>query len=160
MQGLVRPTDDFIIGVDAVLVQKTKGRPNFASSIDDLALSSKENLEKYFGSKDQAPNDSTPTLNFRPAPSQSSGPHDSTWGRFRQFGLPSEREVEAIVEGSAPGSGAFKLKEKELIERVLEARGEQSGERAQEITEWVGNVVRRLCEVKEDGYLDWKSAEK
>lgn len=61
-----------------------------------------------------------------------------------------------MVEGSAPGSGAFKIKTDELVERILDERGESGGSRAEEITSWTKTLVSRLCDVKENGYLDWK----
>jgi 3-hydroxyisobutyryl-CoA hydrolase len=60
-----------------------------------------------------------------------------------------------VITGNAPSSGAFKVTEKELMERIMDARGEIAGGREREVRSWVKQIVGRNCEVK-DGYLDWK----
>lgn len=60
-----------------------------------------------------------------------------------------------MVEGSAPGSGAFALKQEELIDRVLEGH---AAERRQEFTKRVQDVVATHCDRDEEGYLKWKHA--
>jgi 3-hydroxyisobutyryl-CoA hydrolase len=93
-----------------------------------------------------------PKLDFKPTSSLTEG-KDTTWGKFREFGLPSEQKLRDMVEGSAPGSGAFALKEKELIDRVLEGH---AAERRQEFEKRVQDVVKTHCERDEEGYLRWK----
>ena len=65
-------------------------------------------------------------------------------------------EVEAKVEGYAPSAGAFKVTEAELVERILDDRGESGGPRAVEMGTKIKEMVARLCDVKTGGYLDWK----
>lgn len=93
-----------------------------------------------------------PKLNLKPASSFNKG-QDTTWGQFRKYGLPSEEMIKAYVDGSAPGSGAFKIKEEELIQRVLD-NGE--GERRAEILQRVKDVLTRYCQTDAEGYLGWK----
>lgn len=93
-----------------------------------------------------------PTLELKPASSFTKG-HDSTWGQFRKYGLPSEEIVKAYVDGSAPQSGAFKVKEEELIQRIVDGR---ESERREEIVQRVKEVVERYCETDAEGYLGWK----
>jgi len=64
-----------------------------------------------------------------------------------------------MVSGSALGSGAFKITQEELIERLLDGRGDTAGPRAEEVEAWARAVVSRLCDVRDDGYLDWKRTE-
>jgi 3-hydroxyisobutyryl-CoA hydrolase len=82
-------------------------------------------------------------------------PSDSTWGDFRKYGLPSESDVEGIVTGSSPSSGAFKVTEAEVVERIMDAKNETAGSRAKEVENWLRGIVARTCETK-SGYLDLK----
>lgn len=93
-----------------------------------------------------------PKLEFKPTSSLTEG-KDTTWGKFREFGLPSEQKLQDMVEGSAPGSGAFALKEEELIERVL---SDQPAERKQEFTRRIQEVISIRCNTDREGYLRWK----
>ena len=97
-----------------------------------------------------------PKLDFQPpSTSKASEGEDSSWGKFRKYGLPSEEEVGRWVKGSMPGSGAFALKVDELVERILGARDELQGARATEVEERVKDVVKRCAKVDKDGYLSW-----
>ena len=149
-------TKDFITGVTQVLIDKKKDRAAWSpSSIDDPSLSPKSIESLFFDAKSPHLSDK-PELDLNPASSsRATAPHDSTWGRFRRYGLPSEAEVESAVKGSSPGSGAFKISEAELIERLLDSRGDTGGARKKEVEEVIRRIVRRLCDNKE-GYLDWK----
>lgn len=145
-------TDDFITGVSAVLVDRIKTRPEWSpSSISDPSLSPKS-IEKNFFNPSSPHHQSMPKLEFKPASSLTDG-KDTTWDKFRQYGLPSEQRLRDLVEGSAPGSGAFALKEEELIDRVSDGN---AVERKQEFKERVRSVVATHCEKDEEGYLKWK----
>ena len=151
-------TDDFITGVTAVLVSRTKGRPDWSpSEISDPAVSDSVIAEQFFDTSSPNLKSDRPRLVFDPpSTSKRSEKQDSTWGQFRKYGLPSEMEVEAAVTGAAPGSGAFKVTETELVEKLLDARGNTGGPRAEEMDAKAREIVRRLCDITEGGYLDWK----
>ena len=142
----------------AVLVHKKKDRPKWnIDSPADKALDA-DSISKQFFDKSGGIKTDRPTLDLQP-PSVSNpldGKSDSTWGRFGRYGLPTELEVEATVEGYAPHSGAYKVTEQELIERILDDKGETGGPRAAEVETKIKEIVSRLCDVKEGGYLDWK----
>ena len=151
-QGDNRVTDDFITGVSAVLVDRIKTRPEWnPSSITDSALTPK-NIERQFFDPKSKHLTSMPKLEFKPVSSLSEG-KDTTWGKFREFGLPSEQKLRDLVEGSAPGSGAFALKEQELIDRVLEGH---AAERKDEFVTRVRDVLATHCDVDKEGYLRWR----
>lgn len=57
--------------------------------------------------------------------------------------------VKGVVEGSAPGSGAFKVREEE----VLDGLG-WDGVR-QEMKGKVKEILDRFCSVDKDGFLSW-----
>ena len=157
-QGRNRKTEDFVIGVNAVLVTRSKHRPKWSiDSPTDKSLNA-DTISKQFFDKAGPIKEDRPSLDLQP-PSGSNpldGKSDSTWGRFGKYGLPTELEVEATVEGYAPHSGAFKVTEKELIDRILDDKGESGGPRAAEVEIKIKEIVARLCDVKEGGYLDWK----
>lgn len=159
-QGSKRATNDFITGVTAVLVTRSKDRPEWSpSSVTDPSVAPASIVSKFFDAKAPSQVD-RPEIAFNPpSTSKITSGADSTWGQFRRFGLPSEAEVEATVEGSAPGSGAFKVTTEELIERLLDSRGDAGGPRAEEVAQWARGVVGRLCVARENGYLDWKREE-
>jgi 3-hydroxyisobutyryl-CoA hydrolase len=157
-QGPKRPSDDFLTGVTHVLIEKlskTQPRPNWShSTLTDPSLSPAAIAKSFFSSK--APHaDSVPKLEFQPESSFRSAGHDSTWGQFRRYGLPSELEVQGYVTGNAPGSGAFKLKEDELVERILDNKGDVGGPRASEAEEKIRGIVAARCSKDKDGYLNW-----
>jgi 3-hydroxyisobutyryl-CoA hydrolase len=158
-QGPKRASEDFITGVRAVLVDRQMDRPEWQpSSITDGKLSPAEIVRSFFDPKSESQAD-RPQLDFNPRPtSKISSGADSTWGRFRQYGLPSEAEVHAHVTGSAPGAGAFKIKREELIERLLDSRGGPGGPKSHEIKSWSEALVDRMCEPKQGGYLDLKGS--
>lgn len=151
-QGDNRVTDDFITGVSAVLVDRIKTRPGWTpSAISDASLSA-DKIEKNFFNPSSRHHQSMPQLDFKPVSSLTEG-KDTTWGRFRKYGLPSEQRLRDLVEGSAPGSGAFALKEAELIDRVLDGH---AAERRAEFEARVKAVVATHCEEDKEGYLRWK----
>lgn len=133
-------------------MDRIKTRPEWKpSSISDASLSSGK-IEKNFFNPSSPHHQSMPRLEFKPVSSSTEG-KDTTWGRFRQYGLPSEQRLRELVEGSAPGSGAFALKEGELIDRVLDGH---AAERKGEFEARVRAVVATHCEEDKEGYLRWK----
>ncbi|KAK4683792.1 hypothetical protein P7C73_g6434, partial [Tremellales sp. Uapishka_1] len=150
--GPDRPTDDFTIGVTSLLIDKSSDKPSWSpSSLSDPSLSPKAISDAFFAS-----NENTPRLSFDPKPTSSRG-SDSTWGHFRKFGLPSEMEVKAVVQGSAPGSGAFKVTEEEVVvDKLSDRQGETGGARETEVKDRVRAIVGRWCEKDGEGYLSWK----
>lgn len=153
-QGDKRVTDDFITGVVAVLVDRIKTRPEWSpSSLTDPSLSPKSIEKNFLNCYQQSEyHQSMPKLEFNPSSSLTDG-KDTTWGKFREYGLPSEQRLRDLVEGSAPGSGAFALKEQELIDRIMDGR---ATERKSEFEARVKSVVKTHCETDKDGYLRWK----
>ncbi|ODN94259.1 3-hydroxyisobutyryl-CoA hydrolase [Cryptococcus wingfieldii CBS 7118] len=154
--GKDRATDDFITGVTAVLIERSKTPTAWTpSSISDPSLSPSEINSKFFSSS--SPHlKNIEEIGFSPASASSldSG-RDSTWGQFRKFGLPSEAAVKAAVEGYAPGSGAFALTEAELVEQFVDAQGDIKGSRRSEVEQRVRSVVASCCKTGKDGYLEW-----
>jgi len=141
-----------------VLVSKSADRPSWSpSSISDEAISPANITNNFFDSRSDVQS-ARPQLIFNPPSRSKSGKDksDSTWGLFRKYGLPSEAAVEAIVSGSAPGSGAFKVTQEELVQRLVDERGDAAGPRAEEVGEWIRAIVQRKCKVGQDGYLDMK----
>jgi 3-hydroxyisobutyryl-CoA hydrolase len=144
--------------VTAVLVAKSSDRPSWSpSSISDESISPANITTNFFDSR-SAIQSARPQLILDPPSRSKSGKDqsDSTWGLFRKYGLPSEAAVEAIVSGSAPGSGAFKVTQEELVQRLVDERGDAAGSRAEEVAEWIRAIVKRRCKVGSDGYLDLK----
>ncbi|OCF36821.1 3-hydroxyisobutyryl-CoA hydrolase [Kwoniella heveanensis CBS 569] len=156
--GPKRSTEDFVKGVSAVLIDRSKTPTDWIpSSRSDPSLSPKEIEKNFFTpSKNQTSGDLQ--LEFEPiSASKLDSGKDSTWGRFRKYGLPSEANIRASVDGYAPGSGAFALTEKELIDSFVDASGEVAGTRRDEIEARVKDVVSRHCKKDKDGYLEWRS---
>lgn len=158
--GPKRATEDFLTGVTQVLIDKKKDRAAWSpSEITSSEVTPKSIQSKFFDPS--SPHLShKPDLNFSPkSTSRQSDPQDSTWCQFRRYGLPSESEVEGAVDGSAPGSGAFKITKGELVERLLDSRGDTGGPRQVEVESWIKGIIGRLCDEK-DGYLDWKKGKR
>lgn len=82
----------------------------------------------------------------------------STWGNFRQFGLPSESKIKDYILGEDPSSGAYKVTEQELIRRLQKRMDKTGGspERKAELATVVKDAVERRGEKDQDGYLGWK----
>lgn len=152
--GTDRPTEDFSIGVTHLLVDKAKGRANWKpSNIDDKFVAPESIRANFFDPKAKHLQE-TPKLNFKPEPETKEG-HDHTWGQFRRFGLPAEETVKEWVKGENPEAGAFKVNEKELVQRMLESTGDAAGARAKEIEARIKDIVARHTKKDADGYLDW-----
>jgi hypothetical protein len=152
-QGPKRPSDDFLIGVTHVLIDKkakTQPRPSWSlATPSGPSIEPSEILSSFF-SPDAPHAEHVPKLDFHPPSSKMRG-HDSTWGQFR----PSEWEIMGMITGERPGSGAFKLKEDELVERVLEDKGDVAGPRQAEAEARVRAILEKRCSKDRDGYLNW-----
>lgn len=154
--GPTRPTDDFLTGVTAVLIDRTAKdqRPAWSpNSIEDVKVA---DIARDFFTEGQKYTAARPDLNFDPAVLELYPSKDETWGQFRRWGLPSEAELQGVVQGSSSGSGAYKVTLSELIDIVLEHRGEVGGPRKREITQRVQSIVSERCTEGKDGYLNWK----
>ena len=64
--------------------------------------------------------------------------------------------MEGAVKGSSPGSGAFKITETELVERMMDSRSETGSARAAEVENWIRRIVKERCRTDKEGYLGWK----
>ncbi|OXG36783.1 3-hydroxyisobutyryl-CoA hydrolase [Cryptococcus neoformans] len=154
--GTNRATDDFITGVSAVLIDRSKGPVAWApKDINEESLSP-QNINSRFFSASSPHVVGKPEIEFTPSSaSKLDSGRDSTWGQFRKYGLPSEEAVRAAVDGYAPGSGAFALLEEELIEQFVDAQGDVKGTRRDEVVKRVKEVVNTCCKKGKDGYLEW-----
>ncbi|KAJ8507483.1 hypothetical protein ONZ45_g10143 [Pleurotus djamor] len=139
-------SSDFITGVRALLVEKTKARPAWSPS--SLGEVSKADLAKFFAPDSQFTS-STPELSL---------PDHlvSTLSSPMQYALPSEDEIGSMVRGSHKSGGATGIRLDELIARFKAIRKGKLG-----ITEKVTEVAGRRCEVVDnsDGnfvWLKWK----
>ncbi|KAL1411515.1 3-hydroxyisobutyryl-CoA hydrolase [Vanrija albida] len=154
--GLKRTTDDFSTGVTHLLIDKAKGRANWSpSSIDDKSLTPAAIRANFLDAKAAHIAGERPTIDFTPTPTTKEGP-DSTWGQFRRYGLPAEARVRAWIKGEAPGSGAFKLNEDELVSRIVDVSGEAGSPRQKEIEDAIRKIVAQRTTKDKDGYLNWK----
>jgi 3-hydroxyisobutyryl-CoA hydrolase len=123
-----------------VLVEKKPGRPAWSpASLDQVNAAS---LEAFF--KTDA---NSPQLVLPEALRES----HSAPASFLRYGLPSEDELQALVEGNHASSGSGALTLQELITKAEGLRGGKRG-----VAGKVQEVVRRRCSVDRDGYLQWK----
>nr|XP_019011142.1 3-hydroxyisobutyryl-CoA hydrolase [Kwoniella pini CBS 10737]OCF49923.1 3-hydroxyisobutyryl-CoA hydrolase [Kwoniella pini CBS 10737] len=151
--GPNRSTEDFIKGVTSVLIDRSKQSPEWIpSNLKDKKLNLSEIIKNFYPTKSS---DNTPELKLIPeSASKLDSGRDSTWNKFRKFGLPSEQSIKSSVDGYSPQSGAFALTEKELISQFIE--DSINGTRRDEIIERIKNVVSKNCKVDKGGYLEWK----
>ncbi|EIW70338.1 hypothetical protein TREMEDRAFT_60829 [Tremella mesenterica DSM 1558] len=165
--GPKRPTDDFIIGVSQVLLEKDKTKKSLRPSWSPTSISeiSQSYVDQFFSQPHKrssklsdTPNESDQSeLMFDPVPRNHTP--DSTWGQFRFLGLPSERELQDRIRGASPSSGAYALTEKELTEQMLDDVGENGGSRQDDFLERIKEVLKRKCKRDDDGNLKWLGKE-
>jgi 3-hydroxyisobutyryl-CoA hydrolase len=123
-----------------VLVEKKPGRPVWSpASVDKVDAAS---LEAFFKTSANSPQLVLPEALLK---SHSAPPS------FLRYGLPSEVELRALVEGSHASSGSGALTLQELITKAEGLRGGKRG-----IAGKVQEVVSRRCAVDRDGYLQWR----
>ncbi|TFK54654.1 hypothetical protein OE88DRAFT_1723197 [Heliocybe sulcata] len=139
---------DFSTGVRAVLIDKLPKdqRPAWQpSNIDEIK---EDDIIKNFFLE------SSPFFNPKPileTPQESAGQFVDNPNRFA---LPSEKEIESIIKGSHETSGDFGMTVEELVDKCQRdlAPGSRRSRRVKGgIREKVVDVVRRKCEVEEEG---------
>lgn len=131
---------DLHTGVTSVL-QKVAGRPAWSpASLDQVEVASVE--ASFF-----KPDANSPQLIFPEALRNSHPPLAS----FLRYGLPSEDELQALVEGRHASSGSGALTLRELITKFEDLRGGKHG-----VARKVQEVVGRRCTADKDGYLEWR----
>ncbi|WVW83953.1 hypothetical protein I302_105976 [Kwoniella bestiolae CBS 10118] len=153
--GPNRSTDDFLKGVTSVLIDRSKSSPDWVpNKLSDPKLALSEIIKNFYPTKTL---DGQPELELVPSSaSKLDSGRDSTWNRFRKYGLPSENDIRSSVDGYSPGSGAFALTEQELVNQFIENHNSPSGQRREEIEQRVREVVERRCKKDKQGYLEWK----
>ena len=70
---------------------------------------------------------------------------------FLRYGLPTENELQTLIDGRHPSSGSGALTLQELIAKAEDLREGKRG-----VAEKVQEVVSRRCAVETDGYLRWR----
>ncbi|KAH6918437.1 3-hydroxyisobutyryl-coenzyme A hydrolase isoform 1 [Coprinopsis sp. MPI-PUGE-AT-0042] len=134
---------DFSIGVESVLVTKTKARPEWKPS--NLEEVKPELLERFF-SKQSEYLKGLPTLEV---PKEFEAFADS---KHLKYALPTEAEIGAYVRGSHASSGDFGCTAEDVTSFFEKARSGKVG-----VREKVAEVVQRKCEVIDnaDGNFVW-----
>lgn len=123
-----------------MLVEKKPGRPAWSpASLDQVDAAS---LEAFFKTGANSPQLVLPEALRKSHPAPPS---------FLRYGLPSEDELRALVEGRHPSSGSGALTLQELTTKAEDLRGGKRG-----VAEKVQEVVSLRCAVDRDGYLQWK----
>lgn len=158
--GTNRPTEDFTTGVTHLLLEKKKGRAPWSPNLVTDAALSPEKITKAFLDPTSEHLKESPPMRFIPKPTTPAGSPDSTWGKFRKFGLPSEAAVLAVLNrGDGPGSGKgevrFRLSEGLLIAHVVDATAASKSRRDQ-VEEAVRKIIKQRCEVDPEGKVTWK----
>jgi 3-hydroxyisobutyryl-CoA hydrolase len=123
-----------------VLVKKSADRPAWSpASLDQVDATG---LETFFRTEADPPQLVLPEAlsNNNTAPPS-----------FLRYGLPSEDELQALVEGSHASSGSGAVTLQELITKAEDLRGGKRGAAGK-----VQEVVSRRCAVDRDGYLRWR----
>jgi 3-hydroxyisobutyryl-CoA hydrolase len=132
---------DFYTGVTSVLLNKETSRPAWSpASLDEVDA---VNLEASFFT----PQANLPQLVLPEALQQ----NRSHLASFVRYGLPSEEELQTLVQGSHQSSGSGALTLQELITKAEGLRGEKQG-----VARKVQEVVARRCTADKDGYLQWR----
>lgn len=138
---------DFITGVKAVIVDRTKERPNWSpASLNDVSA---QIVANFFDPK-------SPYLSSAP---EIANPAELTSGTKlnpMKYALPSEEEIGSVVTGSHASGGGVGIRFDELLKRFAELRPGKLG-----VKEKVYEVVQRRCEVTDNGdgnrvWLKWK----
>ncbi|KAJ7481175.1 3-hydroxyisobutyryl-CoA hydrolase [Mycena galericulata] len=136
---------DFATGVTAVLVTKTKERPDWKPS--NLEGVTHEIVDRFFSPHSQYLKN-VPTIGSRDI-GEARGPSERTQQRF---GLPTENEIRDVITGADPASGDMGYTVEDLLEYYQDSRAGKIG-----VGEKVLEVVRRKTEVvdNEDGNFVW-----
>jgi 3-hydroxyisobutyryl-CoA hydrolase len=122
------------------VLERKPGRPAWSpASLDQVDATS---LEAFFKTGADSPQLALP---------EALRISHSTPPSFLRYGLPSEDELQALVEGSHASSGSGALTLQELITKAEDLRTGKHG-----VAGKVREVVDRRCAVDRDGYLQWK----
>lgn len=157
-----RTSSDFLTGVTHVLIDKVRGsRASWSPSEIDSSDVSSSSIEKRFFASSSSHSKLIPQLEFNPRPSPvpiEGPPSDKSWGKWRAAGLPSDRILSRVIRGQEKDSGAYALKEYQVVEKLMANEAvRKNGHATEEIERVVRSAVERKCEVDGDGYLRWKS---
>ncbi|KAI0256543.1 3-hydroxyisobutyryl-coenzyme A hydrolase [Lactifluus subvellereus] len=132
---------DFRTGVTSVIVEKAKGHPAWSpASLDQVDTASLET--SFFGPVANPPQLMLPEALHKNHPPLAS---------FLRYGLPTENELQTLIEGRHASSGSGALTLQELIGKAEGLRGEKRG-----VAGKVQEVVSRRCAIDKDGYLRWR----
>jgi len=137
---------DFRTGVTAVLVTKSKDRPEWSPST--LSEVSEEFIQKEFFSAFSPEAGTAPKI----TPPEWIDSHPTSMNPMK-YALPTEEEVQQMVTGSHKASGDFAVTVDDLVARFEELKKGKSG-----VREKVLEIVARKCKLVEDGgeeYLKW-----
>ncbi|KAI1794650.1 3-hydroxyisobutyryl-coenzyme A hydrolase [Ganoderma leucocontextum] len=135
---------DFQTGVTAILVEKTKDRPQWSPpQLKDVQ--DKDISEKFF-SKYSPENGTAPAITPPPYLSKVTELADPM-----KFALPTESEIRSMVDGSHRSSGATTITLDELLAMFDRMRGGKAGMR-----EKILEVVERKCFLEQDKHMDKK----
>lgn len=133
---------DFHTGVTTLLVKKEKSRPAWQPAHLEEVTDS-EVLDTFF-SKFTPEKSTAPTLappSYLPKPEQLPDP--------MQYALPTEAEIQSMVDGSHRASGATEITLDELLANFQRLRGSKAGMR-----EKILEVVQRKCVPDQDKHMD------
>ena len=133
---------DFHTGVTTLLVKKIKERPAWSPSRLEEVEDSKI-LETFF-SKFSPEHKTAPELTpppYLPKPTELGDP--------MRYALPTEAEIQAMVDGSHRNSGATSITLDELLAKFARLRGNKAG-----VREKILEVAQRKCEQEADKHTD------
>ncbi|KAJ7085687.1 3-hydroxyisobutyryl-coenzyme A hydrolase isoform 1 [Mycena belliarum] len=136
---------DFATGVTAVLVTKTKERPEWnPSALGDVT---EEMVDRFFSPHSQFLQDA-PTVGDI-AFGESRGPSERNQLKFT---LPTEEDIRDVITGADPASGDMGYTLDDLLEYFHDSRGGKSG-----VDEKIREVVSRKTTVVDnhDGHFVW-----
>ncbi|KZT27345.1 ClpP/crotonase [Neolentinus lepideus HHB14362 ss-1] len=145
---------DFATGVRAVLIDKLPKdqRPAWEPS-DIEAINEDEIIKKFF-------DESSPFFDPKPQLDIPKEFAERPISDPNRYALPSEKEIESVIRGSHRTSGDFGMTVEELVdkcERDLAPGSRKSRRTKGGIREKVVDVVRRKCEVEEEGkWVKWR----
>lgn len=167
---LQSPTNEMVDSIFHKLIEKKKDiHPWSPSDINDPSLDEKHLAKTWFDRSKSSVLAEAPTLDDPTDAAAHPASSNIKWGQFRTWGIPSEALIKSYIDGSARGSAAFALTEKDLVQRVtsdladrLEIDANATGQEkwVKGIEERIRDVVER-CTVAEPGdhkekYLKWK----
>ncbi|KAG9128514.1 hypothetical protein FRC07_005881 [Ceratobasidium sp. 392] len=129
-------SSDFVTGVNALLVEKSKDRPAWSPA---TLNETPPDVIKHFFDQNSPYVARAPRLKL----DRSSPPED----KATRYALPNESVIKAAIKGSLPGSGSFALTPAELVASFERKYGQKIGLR-QKIEEIIDNVDGLLTECR------------